>query len=183
MPGLLGKMGDRWVEAMAAAANSVSRAGDVHFRRAVNEDVKALTRLINAAFRVEQVAFDGDRVNAEGVQKYITTGTFLLAEDATGVLGCVYIEARGERSYLGLLSVEPTRQGSGLGRNLMAVAEDLARCAGSRVMDLRVISPRAERLLPFYLRLGYRETGTRPFAADLASKVPAHYILMSKPLA
>jgi hypothetical protein len=49
-------------------------------------------------------------------------------------------------------------------------------------MDLRVISPRAEQLLPFYLRLGYRETGTRPFPVDLASKVPAHYILMSKPL-
>ncbi len=47
----------------------------------------------------------------------------------------------------------------------------------------RVISARAEQLLPFYLRLGYRETGTRPFPADLASKVPAHYILMSKPLA
>jgi predicted N-acetyltransferase YhbS len=164
-------------------ANSVSRGGDVHFRRAANEDAKALTRLINAAFRVEQVAFDGDRVNEESVQKYMTTGTFLLAEDGTGVVGCVYVEARGGRSYLGLLSVEPTRQGSGLGRNLMAEAEDLARGAGSRVMDLRVISPRAKQLLPFYLRLGYREAGTRPFAAGLASKVPAHYILMSKPLA
>ncbi len=168
---------------MAATANSASRAGELRIRRAARDDVAALTRLINAAFTVEQVAFDGDRVDAQGVRGYMKSGTFLLAEDAAGLVGCVYIEAWGERSYLGLLSVEPKRQGSGLGRKLMAEAENFARAAGCRAMDLRVISPRAERLLPFYLRLGYRETGTRPFPADLASKVPAHYILMSKPLA
>jgi GNAT superfamily N-acetyltransferase len=167
---------------MAATANSASRAGELRIRRAAREDVAALTRLINAAFAVEQVAFDGDRVDAQSVRGYLKSGTFLLAEDAAGLVGCVYIEARGERSYLGLLSVEPKRQGSGLGRKLMAEAENFARAAGSRAMDLRVISPRAEQLLPFYLRLGYRETGTRPFPADLDSKVPAHYVLMSKPL-
>ncbi len=167
---------------MAATANSASRAGELRIRRAAREDVPALTRLINAAFSVEQVAFDGDRVDAQGVREYTKTGTFLLAEDAAGLAGCVYIELHGERSYLGLLSVEPKRQGCGLGRKLMAEAENFARDAGCRAMDLRVISPRAEQLLPFYLRLGYRETGTRPFPVDVASKVPAHYILMSKPL-
>ncbi len=168
---------------MAATANSASRAGELRIRRGARDDVAALTRLINAAFTVEQVAFDGDRLDAQGVRGYMKTGTFLLAEDAAGLAGCVYIEARGERSYLGLLSVEPKRQGRGLGRKLMAEAENFVRNAGCRAMDLRVISARAEQLLPFYLRLGYRETGTRPFPADLASKVPAHYILMSKPLA
>ncbi len=168
---------------MAATANSASRARELRIRRGARDDVAALTRLINAAFTVEQVAFDGDRLDAQGVRGYMKTGTFLLAEDAAGLAGCVYIEARGERSYLGLLSVEPKRQGRGLGRKLMAEAENFVRNAGCRAMDLRVISARAEQLLPFYLRLGYRETGTRPFPADLASKVPAHYILMSKPLA
>jgi len=167
---------------MAATANSASRAGELRIRRGARDDVAALTRLINAAFTVEQVAFDGDRVDAQGVREYMKSGTFLLAEDAAGLAGCVYIEMHGERSYLGLLSVEPRRQGCGLGRKLMAEAENFARDAGCRAMDLRVISPRAEQLLPFYLRLGYRETGTRPFPVDLASKVPAHYILMSKPL-
>jgi GNAT superfamily N-acetyltransferase len=168
---------------MAATANSASRAGELRIRRGAGDDAEALTRLINAAFAVEQVAFDGDRVDPQGVRGYMTSGTFLLAEDAAGLAGCVYIETRGERSYLGLLSVDPKRQGRGLGRKLMAEGENLALGAGCRAMDLRVISPRAEQLLPFYLRLGYRETGTRPFPADLGSKVPAHYILMSKPLA
>jgi GNAT superfamily N-acetyltransferase len=167
---------------MAATANSASRTGELRIRRGARDDVAALTRLINAAFTVEQVAFDGDRVDAQGVREYMKSGTFLLTEDAAGLAGCVYIEMHGERSYLGLLSVEPKRQGCGLGRKLMAEAENFARDAGCRAMDLRVISPRAEQLLPFYLRLGYRETGTRPFPVDVASKVPAHYILMSKPL-
>ncbi len=90
---------------MAATANSASRAGELRIRRGARDDVAALTRLINAAFTVEQVAFDGDRLDAQGVRGYMKTGTFLLAEDAAGLAGCVYIEARGERSYLGLLSV------------------------------------------------------------------------------
>jgi GNAT superfamily N-acetyltransferase len=168
---------------MAAGGNSASRAGEIRLRRAEDEDVERLTRLINAAFAVEQVAFDGERADAAGVRGYMRAGTFLLAEDGAGLGGCVYIEAAGEHSYLGLLSVEPARQGRGLGRKLMAEAEDFARGAGCRVMDLRVISPRAGQLLPFYLRLGYRETGTRPIPTELVSKVPTHYVLMSKPLA
>src|ERR1700736_101232 len=140
---------------MAAWENSTSRAGEMRIRRAADEDVERLTRLVNAAFAVEHVAFDGDRVDAAGVREYMTAGTFLVAEDAAGLAGCVYIEARGESSYLGLLSVEPARQGCGLGRKLMAEAEDFARGAGCRVMDLRVISPRAAQLLGFFFRLGY----------------------------
>src|SRR5260370_40732070 len=156
---------------MAATANSASRAGELRIRRAAREDVEALARLINAAFAVEQVAFDGDRVDAQGVREYTKTGTFLIAEDAAGLAGFVYIETRGERSYLGLLSVEPKRQGCGLGRKLMAEAENFRRDAGCRAMDLRVISPRAEQFLPFYLPLGYPATGTLPFPLDVARKV------------
>src|SRR5712692_3139378 len=164
---------------MAATANSASRAGELRIRRAARDDAAALTRLINAAFTVEQVAFDGDRVDAQGVREYMKSGTFLLTEDAAGLAGCVYIEMHGERSYLGLLSVEPKRQGCGLGRKLMAEAEKFARAAGCRAVGLGVLSPRAAQLLPFYLRLGYREAGTRPFPLHVASKVAAYCIVMS----
>jgi predicted N-acetyltransferase YhbS len=167
---------------MSSPANSPSRSEGVRIRAAVNADVEALTRLINAAFVVESVAFDGDRVSAAKVRAYLHTGTFLAAENAGALVGCVYIELDGDRSYLGLLSVDPPRQGCGLGRQLVRAAEDFARAAGSQVMDLRVISPRAE-LLPFYRRLGYEETRTAPFAHGVTAKVPMHYILMSKPLA
>ena len=104
---------------------------------------------------------------------------FLLAEDSAGLAGCVYVELRANRGYLGLLGVDPSRQGTGLGRKLMDAAENYFREAGCIAIDLRVISARTP-LPAFYRHLGYSETGTAPFAPDVPVKVPCHYILMSK---
>jgi GNAT superfamily N-acetyltransferase len=167
---------------MPAATNSFSPERNLRTRIAQSADVDAIARLINAAFIVERVAFDGDRIDARGVGELLEKGAFLLGEDAAGMAGCVYVEVRGVRSYLGLLSVDPGRQGMGLGRWLIAVAEDYARKAGCDAMDLRIISPRAESLRPFYEHLGYTETGTAPFSSDVQPKVPCHYITMVRPL-
>jgi len=145
------------------------------------DDVNALAVLVNAAFRVEQPFIEGDRVDAEGVRSYMAKGKFLVAEDSAGLAGCVYVELRGDRGYLGLLGVDPQRQGTGLGRKLMDAAENFLCDAGCVAVDLRVISARTP-LPAFYRRLGYHETGTAPFAPDVPLKVPCHYILMSKNL-
>ena len=142
-------------------------------------DVNPLVRLINAAFRVELPFIEGDRIDAEGLRSYMAKGKFLIAEDAAGLTGCVYVELRGERGYLGLLGVDPPRQGTGLGRKLMDAAENYSREAGCRAIDLRIVSARSP-LPAFYRHLGYLETGTAPFATDVPVKVPCHYILMSK---
>jgi ribosomal protein S18 acetylase RimI-like enzyme len=106
-------------------------------------------------------------------------GKFLLIDDASSLAGCVYVELRGDRGYVGLLGVTPSRQGAGLGRKLMDAAEHYFRDAGCRGIDLRVISARAP--LPFFYRhLGYLETGTAPLPPEVPVKVPCHYILMSK---
>src|SRR6266851_3547708 len=145
------------------------------------DDVNALAVLVNAAFRVEQPFIEGDRVDAEGVRSYMAKGKFLVAEDSAGLAGCVYVELRGDRGYLGLLGVDPQRQGTGLGRKLMDAAENFFREAGCVAVDLRVISARAP-LPAFYRHLGYLETGTAPFSPDVPAKVPCHYVLMSKTL-
>lgn len=150
-------------------------------RTALAEDVEPLARLINAAFVAEQPFIEGERVDPTGVRGYMEKGKFLLAEDAAGLAGCVYVELRGERGYLGLLAVSPVRQGTGLGRKLMEAAEQHFRAAGCRGIDLRIISPR-KPLPAFYEHMGYTQTGTAPLAPDVPVKVPCHYILMSKTL-
>jgi GNAT superfamily N-acetyltransferase len=140
-----------------------------------------LARLINAAFRVEQPFIEGDRINPDGVGAYMERGKFLLAEDSAGLAGCVYVELRGDRGYVGLLGVDPPRQGTGLGRKLMDAAENYFREAGCRAVDLRIVSARTP-LPAFYRHLGYVETGAAPFPADAPAKVPCHFILMSKSL-
>jgi predicted N-acetyltransferase YhbS len=167
---------------METARKSLLASQDVRIRPSVPADAEAIARVVNAAFVVERVAIEGDRTDAPQVRSMMDKGKFLVAEDASGVAGCVYIEPRGDRSYLGLLSVDPQRQGGGMGRRLLTAAEDLARTDGSRGMDLRIISPRSE-LLPFYRRLGYVETGTSPFPAEVPTKLPSHYIHLSKALA
>ena len=163
------------------AAQSMSPENTLHIRPAEPADVDSLARLINLSFRVEQPFIEGERIDPDGVRAYMEKGKFLLAEDSAGLAGCVYVELRGERGYLGLLGVDPPRQGTGLGRKLMGAAENYLREAGCRGVDLRIISPRTP-LPAFYRRLGYVETGTAPFAPGVPLKVPGHYILMSKSL-
>ena len=164
---------------MTQAPKSSPRDESVSLRAAVSGDIPALVRLINAAFIVEQFVFDGDRINADEAHAFMETGKFFLAEDAAGFAGCVYLEIRQDRGYLGLLAVEPAQQGTGLGRKLVAAAEDYLRAEGCVAVDLRVISQRTP-LPAFYRRLGYVEIATAPFSPSLQTKVPGHYIVMSK---
>jgi GNAT superfamily N-acetyltransferase len=72
---------------------------------------------------------------------------------------------RGARlAYLGMLTVDPVLQGDGLGKKLLAAAEEFARDQmGAERMEMQVFSRRRE-LLAFYERRGYRLTGERrPF--------------------
>lgn len=151
-------------------------------RVAVSSDVPALVGLINAAFVVEQFVFDGDRIDAAETQSFMKKGDFLVTEVGGELAGSVYVEVQNDRGYLGLLAVAPTYQCRGLGRKLVVAAEGYFRKASCKAVDLRVISPRTP-LPPFYQRLGYLEIGTAPFAPSLKTKVPGHYIVMSKSLA
>jgi N-acetylglutamate synthase-like GNAT family acetyltransferase len=157
-------------------------SNNVQIRWAEARDAAAIVRLINLAFRAAESFFvEGDRITAEILRPMLQRGKFLVAEDAAGLAGCVYVELRGERAYFGLLAVDPARQHHGLGRRLVDESENHARAAACRAMDLRIVNLR-EELPPFYRRLGYVETGTEPFPAEIESKLPCHFVLMSKPL-
>ena len=152
------------------------------------EDRDGIHRLINDAFVVERfIKKDGgDRLDPGGeeMDRLSARGTFLVLEEHGSLRGCVYVEPRGERCYLGLLSVAPDQQGKGLGRQLMLAAEKFARDQGCRAMDLRVVSPRRDELVPFYLNSGYQEQGTQEYPPELGRemRVAGHFILMAKPL-
>jgi ribosomal protein S18 acetylase RimI-like enzyme len=151
-------------------------------RSAELADAPQITAVINAAFRIaEEFFIDGNRITQAEVEESLAKGAFLLAEANGKVNGCVYVEPRGERSYLGLLSVDPTSQQGGLGSLLMFEAEKYCRERGSHCMDIVIVSLRDE-LPSFYQKRGYVESGTSPFPADVPTKIPCHFINMSKPL-
>ena len=151
-------------------------------RIANSADDEKITAVINAAFKIAEGFFvDGNRITLAEVQQHRASGAFLVAEDDEGIGGCVYVEPRGERAYLGLLSVDPARQQGGLGSRLMEAGEAYCRERGARFMDIYIVNLRTE-LPAFYERRGFVENGTTPFPEDVPTKQPCHFINMSKPL-
>ncbi len=153
----------------------------VQVRDAAAPDAEAIAGLVNRAFLVERFFVDGDRTNPAEIWRLLEKGAFLLAEADGRLVACVFVELRGERGYFGMLSVDPSRQGEGLGRLLVDAAEDRCRSRGCRLMKIHVVDLR-EELPPFYRRLGYVEAGTEPFPDTERTKIPARFIVMTKPL-
>ena len=152
-------------------------------RSAVPHDAPVLARLINDAFKVEAIFKIGDRTSADEILRMMETGQFLVLEEPSGpIAGSVYLQFQGDRAYFGMLSIEPSRQGCGLGRLLIDAVEARSRERGCRAVDIHIVNLR-EELPPFYRRLGYVENGTLPFSdAERASR-PCHFIVMTKALA
>jgi GNAT superfamily N-acetyltransferase len=154
-------------------------------RIATAADVPAITPLINAAFVVERPIFDHDRIDDIGVRDYMTKGKFLLHGDATEkLIACVYLEPNEDgRCYLGLLSISPDQQGTGVGQRILAEAERFARDAGCHTMWLRTLSARTPPLRPYYERFGYKLLEMVPLPPVFHPKISCQFVVMEKHLA
>ena len=160
----------------------MTASSPLQLRVATTGDAEAITNLINVAFRrAEQFFIDEDRIELQGVLQLIENGEFLLAEENSRLVGCVSLEPRGEGTYLGLLSVDPNLQQSGIGSRLVAFAEERCRERQSKFIDIYIVNLRHD-LPDFYKKRGWVETGTLPFPPDIPTKAPVHFITMKKPL-
>lgn len=140
-------------------------------------DIAALVPLVNSAYRGEngQAGWTseghliaGARTSAAGVEELLNNpgATILKYTDAAGaLLGCVYLQRDGDRLYLGLLSVLPSQQNAGIGKQLLAAADEYARQHHCARIEITVITARPE-LVAWYERHGYVRTGEmQPFHA------------------
>lgn len=140
------------------------------FRAAVGADVPAVVALVESAYRgesskagwtTEAGLLGGRRTDLQGVREAVDNpgGCLLLAEADGDLVACCQVERRGESAYFGMFAVRPTAQGGGLGKAVMAEAEEFARVQwGAERMEMTVIRQRAE-LIAWYVRRGYRDTG------------------------
>uniref|UniRef100_A0AAU3H8R3 GNAT family N-acetyltransferase n=1 Tax=Streptomyces sp. NBC_01401 TaxID=2903854 RepID=A0AAU3H8R3_9ACTN len=143
---------------------------ELTFRDATGDDVTALVRLVESAYRgdasragwtTEADILQGQRTDADGVREVLAvpTGRVLVAERDGGPVACCQLEHRGEAAYFGMFAVRPELQGAGLGKVIIAEAERTARDDwGVKEMHMTVISVR-EDLIAWYERRGYRRTG------------------------
>lgn len=145
------------------------------FRPATAADVPALVALVNEAYRgeasprawtTEAHLLDGPRTDAAALHDLLGApgAAILQGFDAAGArVGCVHVQARPDGLCLGLLAVAPAAQARGVGRQLLAAADDWAQRRRCRVVKITVLAARPE-LLAWYERRGYARTGaTEPF--------------------
>lgn len=154
-------------------------ATNLTFRTATTDDadVDAILKIVRSAYRgdssragwtTEADLVADERIDAAGVREKIEEprGVILMAHDDDGALvSCCEILCRDdELAYFGLFAVDPVRQAGGIGRQVLAAAEDYARREfGVRRMEMSVIFTRSE-LIAWYGRRGYAVTDeTRPF--------------------
>jgi ribosomal protein S18 acetylase RimI-like enzyme len=155
----------------------------VHIRIAGSGDMSGMIAMINAAFVVENF-IEGTRTDRQRMSTLMQKGEFLVAQDDNAnILGSVHVEIAEERGYLGMLAVDPNRQGTGLGRKLVQAAENHCRDRGCTYMKLTVLSQRLP-VLSFYRKLGYKEAGKKEFrpSRPLRAGVECHAIVMTKQL-
>jgi ribosomal protein S18 acetylase RimI-like enzyme len=147
-------------------------------RTATPADAAALEALVNSAYRgesskagwtTEADLLGGQRVDVDGLRDTIAAPghVILLREEAGALIACVHLERTaptGDDCYVGLLTVSPTLQNRGVGRQILAAAERFAVEHWSvRSMHLTVIQQRPE-LMAWYERRGYERTGIhKPF--------------------
>ena len=144
-------------------------------RDATVEDVPAIVALVESAYRgdgsragwtTEADLLDGQRIDASGVMDDINRprSRIRLAFSGNELIACANVADDDGAGYFGMFSVRPTLQGAGIGKAMLADAENIVRhLYGLSLMRMTVIDVR-EELIAFYERRGYTRTGIKkPF--------------------
>ena len=145
------------------------------FRNATPADIDALVALVTSAYRgdssragwtTEADLLDGNRIDPDVLRADLERprSRVLLAEADGGLQACAHVADEDGAGYFGMFAVHPGLQGGGLGKQLLAECERIARDEWQLpVMRMTVIDVRDE-LIAFYERRGYRRTGEfKPF--------------------
>jgi len=140
------------------------------FRTAGAADIDAIVALVESAYRgesglrgwtTESHLLDGQRTDAMDVAEVIARpdSRILLAERDGQLVASCHVERQGDAGYFGMFAVDPEQQGGGLGKQVLAQAERVARDDWQcRAMRMTVIVQR-EELIAWYVRRGYHRTG------------------------
>jgi ribosomal protein S18 acetylase RimI-like enzyme len=143
------------------------------------DELEAIVALVNSAYRGQSAKvgwahesdyIDGQRTSLADLEADLAGDTSLLtlrAEASAEILACAIIERldepEGAVGYIGMVTVKPDLQAGGVGRAMLAAAEDHARAFGATRARMTVVSIR-DTLIAWYERRGYRDTGERrPF--------------------
>lgn len=140
------------------------------FKIALAADAEAIASLVNQAYRPSTVVagwtheshlVSGVRIASGQVLDLISASDsrILLAYRQAVLIACVHLKKEGADCHIGMLAVKPDGQCAGIGKRLLAYAENHAASEWAvKAFVMAVLTARTE-LLDFYLRRGYQKTG------------------------
>ncbi|GGF15117.1 GNAT family N-acetyltransferase [Flavobacterium limi] len=165
--------------------------------KATLEDIPALAKLINSAYRgesskkgwtTEAHLLEGKRTDEQEMTEIFMDpkNTILKFTENEEITGSVLLVEKGNQLYLGMLTVSPELQNRGIGKKLLAEAENQAKALGLSSIIMTVISVR-EELIAWYKRHGYVDTGEREAFPEsgihvTVSDEPLEFIYLEKKL-
>lgn len=138
-----------------------------NIRLADMQDVNALVKLINSAYRSnmgwthEHGIVQGERISAEQLKVMLSqpnVDVFVLEMDDV-IFGCIGLTIVNQQIEIGSFAIDPFKQNSGYGKELLDFAElQAAQKQGIEYLTMSVLNVRHE-LIAYYERRGYSRTG------------------------
>ncbi|MBU6377819.1 MAG: GNAT family N-acetyltransferase [Gammaproteobacteria bacterium] len=143
-------------------------------RPARSAEAAALAALVNSAYRgdssragwtTEADLLGGQRTDPAALAEFIRRGeaendrVMLVHDSAERITACVQLDRHADHAYLGMLTIEPGLQAAGLGRGLLAAAEEFVRRRWRLPRVVMTVIEQRPELIAWYERRGYRRTG------------------------
>lgn len=140
------------------------------FRHTTLNDIPTLTSLLNRSYRgessragwtTEADLLSGKRIDETGVMQLLNDpdSLILIAKSDETILATIHAHHETDTVHFGLFAVEPSLQGGGIGKEMLAFAESEAiQKWGVSTAVMEVISKRHE-LIEYYERRGYVRSG------------------------
>lgn len=153
----------------------VPRSVGVQLRPAAVTDAPRLAAVARAAYGhyVERLGYP-PRPMTDNYDQVIRDQQVTVAELDGRIVGFVAVGTADGRFFIHNVAVDPSRQGAGVGRSLLQLAERQARQAGFRMICLYTHQLMSENL-DLYTRIGYSE-----YARHVVGGAPLVYL--RKPL-
>jgi GNAT superfamily N-acetyltransferase len=133
----------------------------VQIRPAIPDDAAAVDDLVQRAYAhyVDRIGRRPGPMDEDYRQK-VAEGKVSVAVEGDEILGLIVLAKEPDHLLVENVAVEPERQGQGIGRALLAFAEEVATEAGITTLRLYTHALMTENLV-FYPRLGYTEVDRR----------------------
>lgn len=140
---------------------------DVNLVKADETYIEAISSLVNLSYRgqkgwtKETEIVSGARSTIEEAKDYLLNpcAHLLIVRDGNAVIACICVEIKESSGYIGYFAVHPEYQGQGLGKIVLAKAEEFAKDILKVSKYIMVVVSQRTELIKYYERRGYERTG------------------------